>query len=281
MNLEDVLLRGTRVAQPLATAVAEGMLYYVTDEGVTEQSRAGAWVAYSGTGGPKTLTGALGSEPAGVTGDLYLPTNAPFVERYSGSAWIPWGPVFPLTKPVDAGFAWVNQGGASVVTTNGVIYLLGPAGAGVNWRIRKKAAPATPYTITAYFLCSGYVPDAHQFGMVFRNSGSGILHVFTVQTNLASGTLKYLLNSLIYSSPTAFGSVYKQGGYIPSRLVMMRIADDGVNRICSISGDGQNWYAYHSVARTTNLTADEVGFAVDTESATEPIGITLLNWVEA
>lgn len=50
MNLEDILLRDTRANQPLATAVPEGALYYVTDESVTEQSRGGVWVDWSDGG---------------------------------------------------------------------------------------------------------------------------------------------------------------------------------------------------------------------------------------
>lgn len=50
MKLENVLLRSTRALQPLASAVPEGTLYYVTDEAVTEQSRASAWVTYSDAG---------------------------------------------------------------------------------------------------------------------------------------------------------------------------------------------------------------------------------------
>jgi hypothetical protein len=49
MNLEHVLLRDTRANQPVATTVAEGTLYFVTDELVTEQSRSGSWVTYSGS----------------------------------------------------------------------------------------------------------------------------------------------------------------------------------------------------------------------------------------
>ncbi len=52
MNLEDVLLRDTRAAQPAANTVPEGTLYYVTDESVTEQSRSSAWVTYSDAGTP-------------------------------------------------------------------------------------------------------------------------------------------------------------------------------------------------------------------------------------
>jgi hypothetical protein len=49
INLENVLLRGDRASQPSAAATAEGSLYFVTDEGVTEQVRTGAWASYSAT----------------------------------------------------------------------------------------------------------------------------------------------------------------------------------------------------------------------------------------
>jgi len=67
-NLEDVLLRGTRAAQPLATAVPSGTLYFVTNENVTEQSNGSAWVSYSGAGlGSATFTG-LTDTPSSYTG---------------------------------------------------------------------------------------------------------------------------------------------------------------------------------------------------------------------
>lgn len=49
-TLAQVLIRGLRSAQPVATAVAAGSLYFVTDEGVTEQSDGAAWQTYSKTG---------------------------------------------------------------------------------------------------------------------------------------------------------------------------------------------------------------------------------------
>jgi hypothetical protein len=56
MLLEDVIQRGTRAAQPAATAVATGTLYYVTDEGVTERSNATTWDDYSDAGDTVTRT---------------------------------------------------------------------------------------------------------------------------------------------------------------------------------------------------------------------------------
>lgn len=65
MNLKDALLRDTRANQPAANAVAEGSLYYVTDEAVTEQSRASAWVTYSdaSAAGLNQLTGDVVAGP--------------------------------------------------------------------------------------------------------------------------------------------------------------------------------------------------------------------------
>lgn len=54
MNLEDVILRGTRAAQPAATTVAQGTLYFVTDESITERSTGAAWESYSGIGSAPT-----------------------------------------------------------------------------------------------------------------------------------------------------------------------------------------------------------------------------------
>ncbi len=49
-RLQDVILRGTRALQPLATAVAPGTLYFVSDDRVTERcSDSGLiWESYSG-----------------------------------------------------------------------------------------------------------------------------------------------------------------------------------------------------------------------------------------
>ena len=48
-RLQDVIQRGTRAAQPAATAVAIATLYYVTDEFLVERSTGSAWESYSAT----------------------------------------------------------------------------------------------------------------------------------------------------------------------------------------------------------------------------------------
>lgn len=55
--VSDIIKRGTRGAQPAATAVGAGTLYYVTDELKTERSDGTNWQTYSSATG---LSGALG-----------------------------------------------------------------------------------------------------------------------------------------------------------------------------------------------------------------------------
>lgn len=230
----------------------------------------------AGGGGDSTHTAAYGSRPAaGNPGDLFLPADGMTVERDTGSAWVPWGPVFPLTAPVDGDFAWVNQGGASVDTTRGGIYLLAPAGAGVNLRIRKKSAPATPYTITAAFLAEGLMLNNPWFGLLFRQSSDGKIAGFGIQRNTSNTDNLY---SVKYADATTFSALYTGVGYKTSCLYFFRIADDGTNRICSFSCDGQHWQTFHTIGRTDFLTADEVGFWVNAEQGTWPVGVTLLSW---
>lgn len=74
INLENVLLRGLRSAQPAAGATVEGTLYFVTDEGVTEQVRSSAWVTYSNTTTLPLSSGQVtsGNIASGQVGSFHL-----------------------------------------------------------------------------------------------------------------------------------------------------------------------------------------------------------------
>jgi hypothetical protein len=75
----NAIQRGTRSAQPAATAVVIGTLYYVTDESKTERSNGTTWDDYTDAGGgagaiyntktPGEVTGLIGWwEAAAITG---------------------------------------------------------------------------------------------------------------------------------------------------------------------------------------------------------------------
>lgn len=227
-------------------------------------------------------TSAFASPPATpVTGDFWLPNNGFCAYRYSGSAWVPWGPKFPFAEPTLQTFAWINQGSATISTTNGGIVLSAPNATTNSLAIRKKTAPATPYTITAAFLANidTSAGGAGYFGLCFRQSSDGKLHGFHFEL-ISGASWVCALQSYKWTSATAFSASYLAVNQSPvqSSVFWLRIADNGTNRICSVSADGQTWTAFHTVGRTDFLTADEVGFMVNPVTAIT--NATLLSWAE-
>jgi hypothetical protein len=244
------------------------------------------WDAPTGGGSPSgsdpadiVLTSAYASRVAAATeGRLFLPNDGLYVERDTGAAWVPWGPLFPMTAPVDGDFSWTNQGGASVVTTFGGIYLSTPLSASVNYRIRRKAAPSTPYTVTAWVLHNLTNVSNQSCGICFRQASDGKLVIFALDAS-ATG---FSLGVFKFTNETTFSATYvSRAAFALGPQVCLRIADNGTNRICSVSTDGQNFKVIHTVGRTDFLTADQVGFFVNDQSNTIAAGMTLLSWKQA
>jgi hypothetical protein len=226
--------------------------------------------------------GNIGAEPASPSaGDTYFTNNSPYLESYSGSVWNVWGPIYPLTKPNNAAYAWVNQGGASVSTGSGGIYLSAPATAGDSLRIRKKASPSTPFTITGAFLMNARGLANVGAGLLFRESSSGKLVTLSYE-NDGSGILQLAVRK--WTDATTSSATYLSelaDSRVNHAPTWLRIADNGTNRICSISADGQNWMNIHSVSNTDFLTANEVGFYCNAGNSTSDAGMNLVSWKEA
>lgn len=79
-RLQDVILRGLAAAQPLATDVAPGTLYYSTDTTTTERSDGATWEDYSDAGGVPGVHAPshsnAGSDPVTVTNLAGYPGGA-------------------------------------------------------------------------------------------------------------------------------------------------------------------------------------------------------------
>jgi hypothetical protein len=260
--------------------LADWSLYTDSTESRDYSFRALTMTGPVGSGGNVTYTSAYASLPASPNaGDFWVPSDGYAIYRYSGTAWVPWGPVYPFTAPVDGDFTWINQGGASVSTTNGGIVLSAPTDSGTpQVRIRKKAAPATPYTITVALLPNWGTADNNFVCIGFRESSSGKLHLFEVDH--VSGALRLVVAkwtdastfSALYGSPTP-------AGWLAARPLWLRIGDNGTNRICSLSGDGQKFDPFHTVSSTDYMVANEVLFGVRAAGST--VYSTLPSWHEA
>lgn len=290
-----------------------------------------------------------------LVGRLFLPNNGINLYRDTGTAWSPWGPLYPFTDPpadtgqtttlsgnggsITAGatsfivasstgfpatpflvqigtedikvtnvsgttwtatrgyngttaathndgdavtqinWEWVNQGGASVVRSQGGIFLHAPASASSNARIRKNVAPNTPYTITAFVRAISYAVDFHQYGICFRKASTGELRSFD---HLHDGSTNGFVLRVSYWSNATTEVTSSAETTVPGPFNWFQISDDGVNRIFRVSPDGQNWIQHFSEVRTATFTADEIGFYANAQNSSAPdIGLTLHSWKQS
>jgi len=228
------------------------------------------------TGG--VFTSAYGSRPSPTNaGNLFFPSDGFYVERDTGAAWAPWGPLFPFTAPDDSAFSWVNQGSATKSTTNGGIHISAPSnGSAQSARLRAKTLPSAPYTLTVALL-----PLLHyaQFSIVLfglRNSSDDKMVLFQIENDSGTLTFQYTKWTNVTTPAGAYISI-TNATPMPD-LPILRLQDDNTNRILSWSADGQNFMPIHSVGRTDHTTPDQAVIGVNPFS--QVTGVTLLSWKE-
>ncbi len=245
----------------------------------------GTWVTVGGAAGSLITRCALGSEPGSpTTGDMVVYTNAPFIATWSGSAWLYRGPIFEMTPPVSGSFSWMNQGGASVITTNGGVYLSAPSSVGDGFRARVVAAPAAPYVVTTYLM-----PNMALHGGAGNDQVAGFVWWDNAGTSFVAAGMYYNsggnpdIDLLVakYTNYTVFSASYFQDRFLPSRSGWWQFGDDNTNRYINISQDGQNWIRIWSVGRTDFITPTRVGFMVRNSGSTYDLGLNVLSWTGA
>ncbi len=120
-----------------------------------------------------------------------------------------------------------------------------------------KTAPATPYTITAYIESYSYSANVILGCLFFRESATSELVTFGYNLN---ATTPILTTTNFNSATSLNANANLTNSFLQPKW--WRIADNGTNRIVSVSMDGVNWIAIFTVGRTSFLTADQVGFGV-------------------
>jgi len=254
---------------PIVTVGADGRIAGITTVGT------------SGAGSVGNTSGAYSSQPAaGNSGAVYFPTDSWSIQRDNGSAWKHWGPLYNLnmSKTV-SDFAWINQETATATDTKGGIVMTPPVGTGSSINLLKRTAPATPYTITAGGILNAVGTNSLRMGLCFRQSSDGKI----VYHAIGYGGSNWKIEGFKFTNATTYsGATYYSYEFMPmGGMIWCRIADDGANRITSISSDGQNFVDIHSVTRTDYLTADEIGIAVDCNNASLICIANWLHYVEA
>lgn len=258
----------TVASEGLDTNAASGDLVRVVQSArslaalVTQMSQSGSFAS-------------LPSPTGQIPGTIYRQTDGPYEFRGTGSAWVAFVPGFgQVTMPVDADFSWINQGGATTITTNGGVTIQDTGAAGTNLHLRVKTAPATPYTLDFGFRTTLSTNASIEAGAVWRQSSDGKL----VAMRWIANALNFNLSK--WTSPTVFSADYlATTTYKPDMmrgLIWVRLADDGANRIVSISSDGYNWTLFFSVGRTDFMTADQVGFYIRADAGTSVNSMQLI-----
>ena len=223
-------------------------------------------------------TGTYAGKPgAPSSGDIHFLTDSFYdLLYYNGASWDHLRHGKLLTLPPS--FAWINQGTASVSTTNGGETLTDAAGASAHQcRIRKTAAPSTPYTVTMAYLPTLRGANYLFGGALFRESSSGKLRSLHLGFNAAGVIEVYAWNSP--TAPVTQLAVFRSEVLFSSPLIFWRLEDDGTNRKFHFSGDGINFIQLYSEGRTTGMTANEVGWFIDPYSQAQTA--TLIHWKEA
>jgi hypothetical protein len=238
------------------------------------------------TAGTLTLT-----VPASLTTHtLTLPsaqgaTSSVLTNNGSGTlSWTVPAPGYPgiaLTAPVDGDFAWVNQGAASVDTTNGGIFLLAPASTTDQLRIRKKAAPATPWTLTIAFQPFAFDANFLVCGIILRESSTSKL--ISLDYGYSSTTMievEKFTNETTFSSQTAVKNIGAWESINPSLLVYLRVTDNGTNLIYGYGIDGVHFRTLLTESRTAHMAGgpNEIGFGCNASNATIDTGMWLWSW---
>jgi hypothetical protein len=177
---------------------------------------------------------------------------------------------------------WLNQVDSTVADTAQGMAITSPAKnvAADALRILKKAAPATPYTITAKVKLNAITANFFGVGIGWRDSATGKLETLMLDTGTA---MRFLTQRF-----SALNTVASETSYATSMAVhelWMRIADDGTNRVMSASLDGLNFILLDSTAKAAAYLGAagyvEVFFYHKILSATAYVSHATLNhWTE-
>lgn len=225
-------------------------------------------------------TGTLASASSEKAGDLYLPSDSIYIARDNGSNYnTRWGPVWNFPNPPEnQTWTWENQGSATVDTSRGGVYLVAPASATYSTRIRKKAIPSAPYTITCCLMPNLYRESEHSCGLLLRESSSGKM----VGISLWAPNTMY---SEQWNSSTSWGignatlSSFEVASF--GRPVWLRWQDDNTNRKSYYSMDGRTFHQMYSTGRTSFITPDEVAVYANSANANHSAAVWILDYVEA
>lgn len=189
-------------------------------------------------------------DPAGTPLDRYLTIDAVRARVLA-----------PFALPVNGDFSDLNIGTSTVtVRSSGAITFSAQytSGSWTGARGRIKTAPSTPYEIVARLGLRATLVDYQHAGLIAHANGGGLNLFGPVSTS--GGMYLAVYN---YTNATTFGSSLAQVALPPGidpANVFLHLIDDGADRKYGWSIEGWDTDFLHTEGRTTNFTADRVGW---------------------
>jgi len=217
-------------------------------------------------------------------GDRWKLTDSPYSEAYyDGSNWLYFCDGIQMTLPDATGFSWDNQGNASRSLTNGYeLVSVTAAGDGPqDISVRYKTAPTAPYTVTACWNPT-LNNKGQTVGLIFRDSASG--KIMSLAVGHGQGDVNPILFVEYFTSSSAYSSTPATEvphGVPTIQRIWIRIEDDNTNRKYYASADGITFDEFYSEGRTTQFTADQVGWFIRNYNSGNEFHANLLHWEEA
>lgn len=183
----------------------------------------------------------------------------------------------PIVYPVAANFnLWYNQGGATLTDHGESITLDVPSSGATNsLRCVGQVAPAAPYTVVAKLLPGSQMKQFHSAGIaLLDNATQRVLH-------FAIGSLgSYSVGQ--WTNPTTFNATVGTVDAFRGDMNWMKVEDDNVDLIFSLSREGLFWFEVYRQARTAWLASpDRITIANQAYNAAAPqanVWATLQSW---
>lgn len=248
----DALNSATTVVNvSAATAPTTGQVLTATD------STHATWQTPSAGGAALTVEEVDGSPTDSAVTKIVFPNGtlaiASHVATYTPAAGGTGDLLFARTLPVTADLSWWQQGSASYSDTRGwILNAVQHSGA---YEFRGMEVPLGAYSAKVTVM----MQPSHtriEFGPHLRDS-SGTKFVNFIHDNVNGGYLliKWNSNGNVAAITSGLGTSHEPGA------VLMRLEESGGNYVGSISYDGINWSTVGTLAISSFMTTDKLGFS--------------------
>ena len=211
-------------------------------------------------------------------GRLFIPNNGEYLVRDDATSLQNFYRMRPFKPALDTGFSWVNQGGATLTSAGGLLYLYAPASGGENLRIRIKSMspPYSAICLLSTHFTSNNVPNA---GIGFYETATQKISTISIARNSSLQLFTYK-----WSNPTTFSAVYSSTdiSHGPNKPMWLKITDDNTNISFQFSYNGLDFTTLTSVARNNFFTTgpSHFMFYVNTVNASFDAAATMWHFEE-